>query len=214
MQEDGSHPPAAAQGSRIAVHTELVREQLIDRVFDEVIQRYPGEVPQSVEAALGRAVESVAGAERADSLSEEAAELARDLSRKGYLTRIVETELFGPARGPTPGLTDALREWFPRARASWLEAVVGVSAELARSEPLERPDPDDERSMSWRVPGPGGHVRHYLALLSLFEKVPKGPGGERRLPEDLSERELKQCWMYGFYLRCCEESLPPEASPL
>lgn len=96
--------------------------------------------------------------------------------RAGYLARLVETELFAAARSPLPGLTDDSRE-----------AEV-IARELASREPLDRPAPDDPDAVSWRVPGPGGHVRHYVAV---------------RL---LGRAELKRDFMYGFLMRCCEEA--------
>lgn len=39
---------------------------------------------------------------------------------------------------------------------------------FARAEPLGKPSPDEEAAMSWRVPGPGGHVRHFLVRPWLY----------------------------------------------
>jgi hypothetical protein len=62
--------------------------------------------------------------------------------------------------------------------------------------------------MTWRIPGPGGHVRHYVALeaiewLAGETAVDIGDGG--------AGAELKRCWLYGFFLRACEEIGPPSA---
>jgi hypothetical protein len=98
------------------------------------------------------------------------------LARMGYLARAVEVERFDRARAPMP----------------WLEGVgYAAAAELAAAEPAERPDPGDERAPSWKVPGPGGHVRHYLALRA---------GGDKRV------------WLTGFLVHCIGEvSAPPAA---
>lgn len=93
-------------------------------------------------------------------------------ARLGYLARVIETERFAPAR----------------ERADWLaalldEADVGTAAaRLADDEPLEKTAPS-EGAPSWRIPGPGGHVRHFLALRA----------GDKR------------SWMLGFFARCLEE---------
>lgn len=105
-----------------------------------------------------------------------------DLVHGGYLARVVEAELFEPARAPMPGLAERLRS----------SPAEDVARELASREPLERPDPDDPDAASWRVPGPGGHVRHYVA---------------RRLAGDAAPAELKRDFMYGFLMRCCEEAV-------
>jgi hypothetical protein len=93
------------------------------------------------------------------------------LARLGYLARSVEVERFEPARAAMP----------------WLQGVgFERAAELAAAEPRERPDPDDERAVSWKVPGPGGHVRHYVAARA---------GGEKRV------------WLTGFLIHCIGESV-------
>lgn len=146
---------------RIAVRTELVLEHMVDRVLAAASERSATSVPQHV-------------AERGQ------------IAIRGYLCRIIETELFAAARASTPGLRQALRQEG--------DAVDRLAEELARAEPLARPSPEDERAFSWRVPGPGGHVRHLLALATIREA-------------GLDDRELKRQWLYGFFVRCCEETL-------
>ena len=116
---------------------------------------------------------------------------AAALARRGYLARIAETELFEAAQRAPTGLAD-------RLRAAGAD-VAAVARELARAEPAGRPHPDDERSFAWRVPGPGGHVRHYLAM-GAIRKTGELPAGD-------TSGDLKRCWLYGFYVRCCEEAL-------
>lgn len=102
----------------------------------------------------------------------------------GYLARCAEIEQFAAARPVTPDL-DALLEATPD--------VAELARRLAADEPLERPEPSDGRAFSWRVPGPGGHVRHYLALASI------AAAGR-------ADRELKREWLFGFCVRCCEDA--------
>jgi len=101
-----------------------------------------------------------------------------------------------------------LEERFAKS-ADWSEAVVSVCKEIAGAEPLEKPAVDDENAWSWRVPGPGGHVRHYLARRSIGDHLQRdpeqGPVGD--------PTELKRPWVYGFFVRACEEALPPQALP-
>lgn len=124
------------------------------------------------------------------------AELAREaaagrpLERAGYELRGVERRLFEPARRPMPGLAERLRERI-EGGATRADAMAAISQELADAEPLERPDPEDDRAASWKVPGPGGHVRHYVALELVGSGAP----------------ELKREVMRGYFLRCCEEAL-------
>jgi hypothetical protein len=111
----------------------------------------------------------------------------------GYCARLAETDLFEPARAATPGLAEQFEKL--EAGTDRQAAALRVGRELAAAEPAGRPDPGDDVA-SWRVPGPGGHVRHYVALLA----------AERRAPDD-DLAQCKRAFMYGFFVRCCEESL-------
>ena len=111
----------------------------------------------------------------------------------GYCARMAETELFEPARAATPGLAEQLEKLGPAD--DWRDAAFELSRQLAATEPADRPDPNDDLA-SWRVPGPGGHVRHYLAMLAAARRAPGADSAE-----------CKRAFMYGFFVRCCEESL-------
>jgi hypothetical protein len=109
------------------------------------------------------------------------------LASMGWHARALERERFAPARAELPWLTALLER----------SAAAEVSAQLARQEPLERPEP--RTTPSWRVPGPGGHVRHYLALRAI-----EALGERPSLP-------LKRAWMGGFFRHCCDECAAPSA---
>jgi len=114
-----------------------------------------------------------------------------ELARAGYFARMTETDLFEPARQPVPWLAEELRALAPGGVA-WPDAVSELAARLAGGEPEERPAPDDPDAVTWRIPGPGGHVRHYVAV--------RLTGTE----EPTSKRDV----VYGFVVRCCEEGSP------
>jgi hypothetical protein len=165
----------------IAVRTALVKEVLVAQIAD-VVQERIGAVP------LAEAFDP-----------EDAGEEALALARSGYATRIVERELFEPARRTMPDLEERALE-----RADQLgdrrAAIAELSRALASLEPPGKPDPA-EGTASWKVPGPGGHVRHYVAL-ELGRRL-AGTGAAR-----------KRDFMFGFFVRCCEEVLPePPHSP-
>lgn len=173
------------------VKTELVLEQLVSRVLGRALQL--GEsLPRRAEDLLAEAPEPVA------------------LARLGYAGRMAETEMFEPARRPMPWLAELL-EGRPE---SGRRAIATVSRELAAEEPDEKPDPGQG---SWRVPGPGGHVRHFLALAAANEVVHGGSNGKPDATRELSAGEAKRCFLYGFYACCCEglDASPsgPAASP-
>jgi hypothetical protein len=158
------------------VRTELVLDQLVSRL-------------------IGRALDL-----RAEPLEEETAKTLADgpepaeLARLGYLARQAETEMFERAREPMPWLEERLAGDEPRSE---------ICRELAAEEPDGKPDPGEG---SWRVPGPGGHVRHFLSLAAADEVIQGDSNGEPA-SRDLSAGEAKRCFLYGFYLRCCEELL-------
>jgi hypothetical protein len=154
----------------MSVRSDVVKETLVETVCQRVTVRLGETLPAAVLTALGD---------------------APDVGRMGYLVRVVESELFQPARSPMPGLADMLRGRM-NDRASWPQAAAAVARELASREPLERPQPGDPDAVTWRVPGPGGHVRHYVAVRLTGEG-----------------RELKREFVFGFLIRCCEEALSP-----
>jgi hypothetical protein len=162
------------------VRTELVLDQLVSRV-------------------LGRALElqSAPPSEPADALLAEGPEPI-ELSRLGYASRVAETELFEPARQPMAGLSLRID-----AGDGWAE----ICRELAADEPDGKPDPGEG---SWRVPGPGGHVRHFLALAAADEVIHGNAGGDPATRE-LSAGEAKRCFLFGLYVRCCEEAATRQA---
>jgi hypothetical protein len=166
----------------ISVRTELVMETLVGRIVELVLDRSAREAPPAAAGGvLERAPETVP--ERPGS-----AQLARRLAIDGYFARVVETELFEPARRPVDWLAASVEE----------EDAAAVCLELALAEPVERPDPGDERAASWRVPGPGGHVRHYVVQRLI----------EQRAGPELAEggAELKRAFVYGLLVRCCEDA--------
>ncbi len=179
----------------VPVDTGLVLQTLVERMFGIVEGRRDEEPPAAAAGVLGAADLR---------LSESHPRLESDLGHAGYLARVVEVELFEPARRPAEWIAPMLTERFA-STASWDDAVAEGCSELARVEPLDKPSPDDEAAMSWRVPGPGGHVRHFLARRTIEDYLPDS-GVRIREPA-----ELKRPWLYGFFVRACEEALPEGA---
>jgi hypothetical protein len=169
------------------VRTELVLEQLVSRVLDRALELRAAGLPPEGDDLLGEGPEP------------------HELVRLGYASRIAETEMFEPARQPMPWLQEALTERI----GAGTEEIAELCRSLAAEEPDEKPDPGQG---SWRVPGPGGHVRHYLALSAADElRHGRGNGGPA-IARELSPGEAKGAFLYGFYARCCEEADAPSAS--
>jgi hypothetical protein len=185
------------RGDLVPVNTALVLETLVETVVARV-QAGGGDAPSAgVAAVLEAHGRALAGANDPA--------LDRGLRHAGYRARVVEAELFAPARRSAGWLPGALRAEFLQC-GSWPEAIAGLCAGLARAEPLDRPEPDDADAVSWRIPGPGGHVRHYVARRTIGEHL-RGLEG----PIDGDPAALKRPWLYGFLVRACEEALPEEA---
>jgi hypothetical protein len=195
-------------GRLMAVRAELVHEHLVAGILAAVEEKGSRELSDRVNAVLDRTAETVLGIERATEAPSESVELAAALARHGYLTRVAEAEMFDPARQPIDWLADSLRDQLAANEGSWEKAAIGLSRDLAEGEPDERPDPEGG-APSWRVPGPGGHVRYYVAREAIAGRCPKNADGRPLLGEGIrSAAELKRCWMFGFLLRCCEETAP------
>jgi len=185
-------------GEMLPVDTGLVLQTLVEAVFAQVEAHRTDRPPGAIAAVLETRDQVVAGK------NDHALDLG--LRHAGYYARVVEAELFEPARRTAEWVPGRLRECLDRA-GSWADAIAQVAGDIARAEPLGKPSPDDALAMSWRVPGPGGHVRHYLARRTIEEHL-----RELEEPVDGDPAELKRPWLYGFFVRTCEEALPAEAA--
>ena len=169
------------------VKTELVLEQLVSRVLGRALELRAAGLPEEIDEVLADGPEPL------------------ELSRLGYAARTAEAEMFDVARQPMPWLEEMLADRAASDRASW----TAICQELAAEEPDEKPDPGQG---SWRVPGPGGHVRHFLALAAADEVVHGESNGKPQASRELSAGEAKRCFLFGFYAKCCEEAVGATSS--
>jgi hypothetical protein len=181
----------------VAVDAGLVGQTLVEAVYARVEQLPPPEPGGFAGEALDDPDLTLAPPDEG--------RLEMRLRRAGYLARVVEVELFDPAKQPASWLAARVRERLAAEGGDWGAALGGACAELARAEPVDKPHPDDPAAATWRVPGPGGHVRHYLARRTIEEQL---QGRDRPLGGDPAE--LKVAWAYGFFVRACEEVLGDE----
>ena len=168
----------------ISVRTQVVLDTLVGSMAEAVTGRAGQPLEAPVEAAL-----AAIGDERRQALA-----------RAGYLTRALEVERFERARAPMPWLSERM-ERDGAGTADWSAAAAALATELAAAEPGRRPEPGDEGAVSWRVPGPGGHVRHYLALRATGDGGDGGPSAD-----------AKRAWLAGFLIHCIHEAVPPARS--
>jgi hypothetical protein len=182
----------------VAVDAGLVGKTLVDAVLARVEELPPPAPPSFAGEAHDDPDLSLAAAGEG--------RLEMRLRRAGYLARVVEVELFEPAKQPAAWLTALVREHLGDGD-DMAAAVTAACADLARAEPVAKPHPDDPAAATWRVPGPGGHVRHYVARRTIEEQL---QGRDR--PVDGDPADLKIPWVYGFFVRACEEALGDEPS--
>jgi hypothetical protein len=168
-----------AEPALISVRTQVVLDTLVGSMGDAVWARLEDPLEPHAEAAIA------------------STGVDQRLARMGYLARAIEVERFERAREPMPWLADHLRHQRVDGTA-WSDAAAAVASRLADAEPPERPEPGDERAVSWQVPGPGGHVRFYLAVRSAGAS-----GGRLTL-------EAKRSWLTGFLVHCLIEAAPPD----
>ena len=187
------------------VHPDVVKEVLVDRILEGVLAREPVDVPPPVAQALEASLELPIADGGAVDLR---------MRGIGYLSRRVEREMFGPARQPLDGLGQMLQQSIAAGK-DWPAAASAVSCRYAEAEPLAKPPAGDDRAVSWKVPGPGGHVRHYVVAAAIAEVLSdRAYVADQMLPAGITDAgELKRCWIYGFMVHCCEEVVPPVRAP-
>lgn len=189
------------------VRADLVREHLVAQLHEEARVNYPGGIPEPIAEQLRRPLDRLDGPERVSALPPETIALTAELARLGYVARDAETRFFEHAAAPIEWLGGQLSALAEDGDSAAWPRIAALCAELTNEEPNKRPDPGPNASVSWRVPGPGGHVRHYLAVGAAAERGPKDRDGNPRLPQGIYDvGELKRCWLYGFLMRCCEEN--------
>ncbi len=180
------------------VDSALVRETMVEGIHDKVEARRGEGPPESILPVLEADTAIETGCQEA--------KLDKGLRYAGYFARVVEAEMFEPARRPAEWIPEMLDERLADT-GDWARAVTEACTDLANSEPLGKPSPDDERSRTWRIPGPGGHVRHYASSRAIGEEL----GRVNAIAEIGDPSELKRLWLYGFFVRACEEAVPPES---
>lgn len=165
--------------SLISVRTQVVLDTLVGSIAETVAARLDEPLDPNGEAGLAAVIGDPG------------------LARMGYLARTVEVERFERAREPMPWLSDRFQLHRTDGTA-WGDAAAALATALADAEPGQRPEPGDERAVSWKVPGPGGHVRYYLALRCA------GTANGKVSPD------AKRTWLTGFLVHCLLEAAPPD----
>ena len=180
----------------VPVNTTVLLQTLVEAVHEQVEERRSTRELIATPPALEADHDLIGDNEPA---------LDRGLRVCGYLARLVEVELFEPARQPADWPAERVQAYLADD-ASIDDAVAALCGDLAMAEPIDKPSPDDPAAMSWQVPGPGGHVRHYLARRAIEEFL-----RNREDPIQGDPADLKRAWIYGYLVRTCEEALADES---
>jgi hypothetical protein len=189
---------SADQSRYVPVNTSVLLQTLVQAVNEQVQERLAARALLVTPPAL-QADQALIG--------DNDPALDRGLRASGYLARVVEVELFEPAQAVADWVAERVKQHHTRT-GDLDEAIAALCGELARAEPIDKPRPDDPTAMSWQVPGPGGHVRHHLARRAI-EELLRG----REDPIEGEPADLKRAWMYGFFVRTCEEALAAGGAP-
>jgi len=184
--------------SYVPVNLTVLLQTLVEAVHEQVEERRPTGWFAVVPPALDNPDRPLSG--------DNEPVLDRELRMSGYLARIVEVDKFEPAQREADWVGAMLAERYARL-GDFDAAVASLCGDLACAEPVGKPDPEDPNAMSWRVPGPGGHVRHYLARRAIDELL-RG----REEPVEGDPADLKIPWMYGFFVRTCHEAIADAAA--
>lgn len=137
-----------------------------------------------------------------------AAGLAQRASKLGYATRTVEFEHHAET-DYTPHLERFLRDAQHRHTlgADWFATICGAAHLLQRAAHKEPYSP--HTALLLRPLGNGHSAQRELCAWELGAQINDSEAEEAM--KEITDQELADCWGYGYYLRACEMSLPPEA---
>jgi hypothetical protein len=174
-----------------------------EAITEAVSALYPGDVSEAEVKRYQTAILMIVNdLPRLQSMPEQAFASAQSIARFGYLTRQIEVDRFGPFDHGQPGFPELLMKCLRETDDE--DPVSAVCVSWSLQEP-EHPRPE-EPSLLWLIPGLGGHIRDALSENAVVSLTP-----EEGLPDGISFSELKKCWRFGFFYRCCEEVIA--ASP-
>jgi hypothetical protein len=141
--------------------------------------------------------------------------LACMAAKLGYATRVCEfeAELLADFSDVNQYLTYVLENSHRRRTlgAGWFETLCST-AERLMSAVGSAPYAVDVAQLL--APTGLGHDAHVVLCSWLINGLRASPEAQERMnagANELSDRELSDCWMYGYYLRGCENALPDEA---
>lgn len=165
---------------------------------DEVVARYPGNVPEPMAALMrltvGYATDALARGQEGGRDVQRDAGLAMSLATLGYLYRQVQVEPAPTSKVPIPDLTVKLVE----ARAANPQLDWPSLLAVAAAEQLGEMDLFAQEGSPQIDPAVAGR------LFGLYAPGPDDGG--------MTDVDSSRCFEFGWLLRCFEDSLPSDAS--
>jgi hypothetical protein len=150
-----------------------------------------------------------------DAAGENANWLATTAAKLGYSTRACEfqDELLRDIPETNEHLTHALeRSYRERTHgADWFAALCGTAAMVMA---IARTEPYSADAAELLAPAGFGHDAHVGLCSWLINGLRASPQAQHRVAAEgggITDPELSDCWMYGYYLRACEIALPDQA---
>src|ERR1019366_3675367 len=141
--------------------------------------------------------------------------LAATAAKLGYSTRVCEfeDELLVDIADVNEYLTQRL-EQFHREQTmgtDWFATLCGSAAMITTTVQTAPYSPDVVELLA---PAGFGHDAHVAICSWLINGLRASPEAQRRMAAgagEITDQELSACWMYGYYLRACENALPAGA---
>ena len=156
-----------------------------------------------------------AAPEDADSAAEGASWLACMAAKLGYITRVCEFEedLLVDFPDVNQYLTYVLENSHRKRTmgVDWFATLRGTAARLMAAVRTAPYADDVAQLLTPTGLGHDAHVALRSWLINGLRATPEAQGRMVTGARELSDEELSDCWMYGYYLRGCENALPNEA---
>ena len=214
-------PQVVGAGDRTYVVVPLVPVAHSDTHLHRLAMRAGARVGEPVAGFIERAEQGTYGSvvgrhPESDGISADPARwLACMAAKLGYVTRVCEfeAELLVDFPDVNQYLTYVLENTHRRRTlgTGWFETLCSTAERLMNAVGNAPYAADVAQLLA---PTGLGHDAHVVLCSWLINGLRASPEAQQRMSagtHGLSDRELSDCWMYGYYLRGCENALPDEA---
>jgi hypothetical protein len=196
---------------RAEKHTYL--HPLATRAGERVSEPVAGFIERAQQGAY---VSVVAARRQTEGIAADSASwLACMAAKLGYFTRVCEFEddLLVDIPDASEYLTEYLEGAY-RERTTGMDWLATVCATAAVMMNAVRTEPYSADVVELLAPTGFGHDAHVGLCSWLINGLRASPHAQQSMTagaEEITDEDLSDCWMYGYYLRACENALPDEA---